>query len=128
MINKALRTQYVQTLYSMRTFIRHLHQQLIELCPVNDKTQSTPILTLYRGQRMSFDDFEKLKNHESGLFSVSNFFSTSATKDVALVYAGESNDETIAMIFELSVDLNHKTNTSFVRIETFSHLGESEHE
>jgi hypothetical protein len=28
MINKALRTQHIETLYNMRTFLRHLHQQL----------------------------------------------------------------------------------------------------
>ncbi|CAF4981223.1 unnamed protein product, partial [Rotaria sp. Silwood1] len=128
MINKALRIQHVETLYNMRTFIRHLHQQLIQLSPINDKTRSISILHLYRGQRMSIGEFEKLKNNEGGLLSVSNFLSTSVSLEVALVYAGESDNETIATVFELRLNLDDKTNSSFACIEQFSQFGEDEHE
>ncbi len=94
LINKALRTQHVETLYNMRTFIRHLHEQLLQLSPVIGQDPPTSTLTLYRGQRMSIREFEKLKNKEGGLLSVSNFLSTSANRELAYIYAGEPDEET----------------------------------
>jgi tetratricopeptide (TPR) repeat protein len=128
LINKALRTRDVETLYTMRTFIRHLHEQLSRFCPISDQISFTSILTLYRGQKMLIDEFEKLKNNEDGLLSVSNFLSTSSSREIAIIYAGESDGETIATVFELTLDLNHNTNSSFACIEQFSYFGESEHE
>lgn len=128
LMNKALRTRHVETLYRMRTFIRHLHQQLTELCPVANHTQSAAILTLYRGQKMSRGDFEKVKNNEGGLLSVSNFFSTSAIQEIAYIYAGQSDDEIVAIVFMIVYDLRHTTMSSFACIEQFSQFGEAEHE
>lgn len=128
LINKALRTRHVETLYNMRTFIRHLHQQLVQLCPTDTRASSTSILTLYRGQRMATDEFEKLKTKQGGLLSISNFLSTSASQEIALIYAGESNDEMTAVVFQITLDLNYTTDSSFACIERFSHFGETEHE
>jgi tetratricopeptide (TPR) repeat protein len=128
MINKALRTQDIETLYNMRTFLRHLHQQLLRLYPKNDKTQSTPILTLYRGQRMSIGEFEKLKNNEGGLLSVSNFLSTSESRELALAYAGQSDNDTIAMVLEFTLNINDKINSSYAYIGKLSQFGEGESE
>lgn len=128
LLNKALRTEHVETLYHMRTFIRHLNQQLTHLCPMGDPNQSGSILTLYRGQRMSIAEFEKLKNNEGGLLSVTNFFSTSRVRELAFFYAGQSDDETVAIVFEVTVHLDQKISSSFACIERFSRFGEDEHE
>ncbi len=50
MLNKALRTQNVEVLYQLRTFIRHLHMHLIDCY---EQQRQSQVLThlLYRGQR-----------------------------------------------------------------------------
>ncbi|UJR24159.1 hypothetical protein I4U23_027125 [Adineta vaga] len=128
LMNKALRTRDVETLYNMRTFLRHLHQELVQLRPKDDHIQSASILTLYRGQKLSFREFDKLKNNEGGLLSVSNFVSTTTSQDVAIIFAGQSDHETVAIVFKFNVNLNDYTNNSFGCIEKFSNFGEAEHE
>lgn len=128
LVNEALRTLHVETLYNMRTFIRHLHQQLTKLFLRDSHTLPTPSLTLYRGLRMPTDELNKLKNNEGGLLSMFSFLSASKSKDIALIYAGESNDETIAVLFQITLNLDRDINTSFACIEHLSHFGESEQE
>ncbi|CAF1300786.1 unnamed protein product [Adineta ricciae] len=129
LLNKALRTQQVEILYYMRTFIRHLHEQLVQLSPEDNHVHLAPTFKLYRGQRMSIREFDlKLKNNEGGLLSVSNFFSTSTNPGMALIYAGESDREEAAIIFNIAIDLNHAKNNPFACIERFSYFGDVEGE
>ena len=128
LINKALRTRDMEPLYNMRTLIRHLQQQILQLSPINDPARSSSTLTLYQGQPMPKDDFLKLQNNEGGLLSVSNFLSTSTDRHVAIAYAGVSDEKTIAVVFELTLDVNHQGKTSFACIESVSSFGDSENE
>ncbi|CAF4802472.1 unnamed protein product, partial [Rotaria sp. Silwood2] len=73
MLNKALRTQEISTLYVLRTFIRDLHNQLMEFC--NTLNVREPLI-LYRGQQMFTSDFDKLRTNQGGLLSVKSFLST----------------------------------------------------
>jgi len=127
-VNKALRNQSVKALYSMRTYIRHLHQKLVELHSIDEKPQSATRLTFYRGQQMPIEEFEKIKKNEGGLLSISSFLSTSTSRLVASIYVGDSDDKTAAVLFELTVDVNDKSNSSFARIEEYSQYGQGEQE
>ncbi|CAF1445515.1 unnamed protein product, partial [Rotaria sp. Silwood1] len=60
MLNKALRKQTIDTLYAMRVFIRHLHEQLDEL---GAKSRISSKTTLYRGQAMANHEFEELQTN-----------------------------------------------------------------
>jgi hypothetical protein len=84
MLNKALRTQEIETMYALRFFIRHLHTQLVQLSKQFSVDRS---IHLYRGQGMFTDEFEKLKANSGGLFSISNFLSTSTDKEAAREFA-----------------------------------------
>ncbi|CAF1578803.1 unnamed protein product, partial [Didymodactylos carnosus] len=59
------------------------------------KTQQTSstVKTLYRGLKLSDNDFHKLKQYEGKLISANGFFSTSGSKQVALMFASESATE-----------------------------------
>ncbi|CAF1494641.1 unnamed protein product [Adineta ricciae] len=126
-LNRALRTQNVEVLYKMRTFIRNLHFHLIQ-CYEQQKSNS-PVSVVYRGQRMSKDEFEKVRNNKGGLLSISNFFSTTEDLSLATIYAGVTSDEETAMIFEISLDssLTDQTNP-FANIQQFSTFGQTEKE
>ncbi|CAF4068859.1 unnamed protein product, partial [Rotaria sordida] len=103
-----------------------------QLARLHRTTRESPhhakTLILYRGQRMLIDEFEKLKNNEGGLLSISNFLSSSTNREVARVYADKSDHEIMAMVFQIILNLNDETSYSFVCIEEFSHIGADERE
>ena len=104
MLNKALRTHQYDTLYVLRVFIRHIHQQLVE----EHKTQSDHPNLFFRGQALDNADFEKIRENEGGLLTISNFLSTSSDREVALTFArGSIQDKRKASILmEITVDKN----------------------
>ena len=102
MLNKALRTHQYDTLFVLRVFIRHLHKQIVQL-QKNDEWKS---MELYRGQGMEKVDFERIRANEGGLMSISNFLSTSASRDVALVFARDalSDRKKVSVLMEFKID------------------------
>jgi hypothetical protein len=101
MINKSLSILDIETLYEMRMIIRDIHYE-VEKRWVEEQENSS-LQWLYRGQKMSTKEFEKLKSNSGGLFSISNFFSTTEYKELAIIYAGVSNDDEIAVLFEIEL-------------------------
>ncbi|UJR16956.1 hypothetical protein I4U23_003854 [Adineta vaga] len=127
MKDDTLRTQNIEVLYKLRTFIRNLHFHLIE-CYQQQKNNSF-ISVVYRGQRMSNNEFEKIQNNKGGLLSVSNFFSTTEDQSLAMIYAGVTNEKETAMVFEISIELSLTDQTNpFANIQEFSTFGEAEKE
>jgi tetratricopeptide (TPR) repeat protein len=126
-LNKALRTQNISVLYKIRTFIRNLHFHLLE-CYQEQKNNSITSV-VYRGQCMSNNEFEKIRNNKGGLLSVSNFFSTTEDQSLATIYAGISNDDETAMIFEIKIEPSlTDTMSPFANIQEFSNFGQAEKE
>jgi hypothetical protein len=108
LLNKALREQDIDTLYSLRYFIKDLHLQLKERHASQQHTPTTTgtgevttsddsdsvIETVYRGQLMSNEEFDKrIQNNKGGFFSVSGFLSTTMHQTLARVYAGDSSNK-----------------------------------
>ena len=80
MLNKALRTNDLETLYVLSLFIRQLHSEIVEL----HRTQ--PIaseLTLYRVQIMNNAGFEQLKSNRNGVLSWNAFIFASGNRENA---------------------------------------------
>ncbi|CAF3674949.1 unnamed protein product [Rotaria sp. Silwood1] len=123
MLNKALRIQDISTLYALRTFIRDLHCQLLELHKANNERE--PFI-LYRGQQMATSDFNKLRASEGGLLSINSFLSTSKNENVALVYAGNTNidvNET-ATLFRIIITSVQRSNVPIARVAALSQFDE----
>ena len=104
MLNKALRTHQYDTLYVLRVFIRHLHQQIA----AKQQTSSADQTILFRGQGMEKEDFERLRVNQEGLLCISNFLSTSFDREVGLRFAREAlNDRRrVSVLMEIKVDKN----------------------
>jgi len=115
MVNKALKSLDIDTLYEIRMFIRDLHYS-IEECFQNEEP-NTSLEWLYRGQHMLIVEFEKLKNNVVGLFSVYNFLSTTEYKELATIYAGQSVDDEIAVLFEIEIKSSFVADIPFADIE-----------
>ncbi|CAF2059368.1 unnamed protein product, partial [Rotaria magnacalcarata] len=123
MLNKALRTQDISTMYALRTFIRDLHNQLMEL---SNAVSETEPLILYRGQQMYTSDFNKLRTNQGGLLSVKTFLSTSKNENVALTYAGTTNISSgeIATLFRITVNLLKHFHIPLANIKEISQFTE----
>ncbi|CAF1450341.1 unnamed protein product [Rotaria sordida] len=139
LLNKALREQDVDTLYSLRYFIKDLHLQLTERHTSQQQTTSNisntaaqTIETVYRGQLMNSKEFDKkVRNNTNGFFSVSSFLSTTAHKELAIVYAGGSNsngDPTVQRVL-FQIDIDKSVNKfPYANISTVSAFDEAESE
>jgi tetratricopeptide (TPR) repeat protein len=137
-LNKALREQDVCTLYSLRIFVSHLYKQLVDMFVSQSQTRreemkhnntNSTTFTLYRGQQMTTQSFEKIKNNVGGLLSFSNFLSTTANKNLALIYAGNTVDNANfnAVLFQLEIDtITNKC--PFADVGSISYFGEAEEE
>jgi tetratricopeptide (TPR) repeat protein len=123
MLNKALRTQDISTLYPLRTFARDLHNQPVDLCNTLDDREP---LILFRGQLISTSDYEKIQDNIGGLLSISSFLSTSLNEKVAFTYAGATNVDTneTATIFRITVNSLRHSNVPLARIQEISQFNE----
>ena len=126
MLNKALRTQDCETCIKMGFFVRELHEQLKQLHSIAG--EATPLF-VYRGQGISYTDFEKLKKSEGGLFSFNYFVSTSYDRSVSFAYADSIQDDPdlIGLLFEMEID-STVSSTPFASLENISYFSDSERE
>ncbi|CAF0986725.1 unnamed protein product [Adineta steineri] len=121
-LNKALRIQDIDMLFKMRFFIVDLHKQLQDL-----HSSAPPLsapLTVYRGQSMSSEEFEKHKSNIGGLMSMNNFLSTSTDKTVAEMFVNASTNEPGMkhILFEIEIDSKIKKQCPFANIEHVSYF------
>ncbi|CAF1273770.1 unnamed protein product [Didymodactylos carnosus] len=121
LINKALRTEEIEQLYIFRLFISNLSTCLGKESQRIQREQAP--INVYRGERLSNVELEKLKANEGKLISINGFLSTSRSHELALRFAckqakrtgvfpvlfhiqcymtGESSDIIFADITELS--------------------------
>ncbi|CAF3809044.1 unnamed protein product [Rotaria sordida] len=85
MLNRALRLLDVDIILKMGFFIRHLHRHIKQLYhEQQSKMRTAAVLTVYRGQGLSIQDFEKMKQSKGGFMSFNNFLSTSRDRNLSL--------------------------------------------
>ncbi|CAF1026329.1 unnamed protein product [Didymodactylos carnosus] len=63
-------------------------------------------MIVYRGQRLTHYEFLKLKNNIDKNMLMNTFLSTTRNRELAVIFAGESNCDYVAVIFEIHVYLN----------------------
>ncbi|CAF1576832.1 unnamed protein product [Didymodactylos carnosus] len=98
-VNRALRSEDIDELYTYRFYIIDLCTQLSKEYQQNlNKHQ---MLKLYRGQLMSNEELEKLRNNIGNLISTNGFFSTTRDINVARLYI-TSNKKSV--LFEIDAD------------------------
>lgn len=122
LLNKALREQELDTLYSLRYFIKDLDsqlayhgclQRLASMFPDNDDKTESSARIIYRGQLMANEEFnQRIRLNIGGFLSINSFFSTTAQQDLAMIYAGNrSNNETSteqSVLFRIEVSYNYQ--------------------
>lgn len=106
-LNKALRTREYETLYELRTFIRHLHEEIT----VRLNKTGWEIPTLYRGQAMETAELDRIRKNIGEPMFFTNFLSTSTNHKTAMRFAEKSltnpkDKEKVKVLFEIKVDKN----------------------
>ena len=126
LLNRGLRTEDIDLLYSFRFFIIDLSIALENECK---KLKNAGWITLYRGQSISARELEELRGNIGALISFNGFLSTSRSADVALGFARKcaATSNTFQMcLIEIRTDPSLKSVVA-ADIEEFSQMkGEQE--
>ena len=115
LLNKALRTENIQLLYTFRFFI-------IDLCKAIEKEsrilKNKGILKYYRGTQIPNDELQKFDQNVGEIISTNGYFSTSKNMQVSLQFASTThlNNNYKAVLFEIDVD-STLDSISFVEID-----------
>jgi tetratricopeptide (TPR) repeat protein len=128
LLNRALRNQESDVIIKMAFYLCDLHKHIAQL----HKEQSKDFrkqFTVYRGQAISREMFEKLKKTKGGLLSFNNFLSTSIAEKIAtgFVNAALKDTTSVGVLFIITVDPSISS-APFADLDKVSYYGESEKE
>jgi tetratricopeptide (TPR) repeat protein len=124
LLNKSLRIQNIDLLFGLRFLIRDIEYQL-------KKYQYSQSVRLYRGQLISNDELEILKQSKGKLISMNSFFSTTLDREVAFFYLDLSNNNSQnnnlkKILFEIDADPCQNGIKPFANIKSLSYFPEEE--
>ncbi|CAM4796161.1 unnamed protein product [Rotaria magnacalcarata] len=105
LINKALRTEDVEQMYTFRYFIQDLYSALTLKHKIFKEYGES--VTLYRGLRLTQLEFDEMTKDEQQLISMNGYLSTSLNPQVAKMYAGEPTltSDKLSIILEIECDV-----------------------
>ena len=89
MLNRSLRLLEADIIVNMGFFIHDLHRQIEHLHQNQISQYRGRPFTVYRGQGLSVEHFQKLEKTRGGLISFNSFLSTSKERGVSLLLCGE---------------------------------------
>jgi tetratricopeptide (TPR) repeat protein len=114
-LNKALRTQNIDVLLLFRFVIGDIYQQL-------KQNQCQSPVRVYRGQVMSAEEINNLRNYVGNIISINSFFSTSVSRQKSMLFLnqiGVSND-LHRVLFEIDADPRLMSSKPFANISKYS--------
>ncbi|CAF1154359.1 unnamed protein product [Rotaria sp. Silwood1] len=103
LLNKALRIQNVDILFLFRNVIRDIFEQL-------RAHQCQEHITVYRGQVISKEELNQLRESMGNIISMNSFLSTTLNRRVAVEFLQESissssvSDDVVPILFEIEAD------------------------
>ncbi|CAF1514581.1 unnamed protein product, partial [Adineta steineri] len=117
LLNKALRMENIDLLFLFRFFIRDIRRQL-------ENNQFSSSVRVYRGQSMSNDELQTIKDSIGGFISINSFFSTSIDRDQALSFLRSSAalNDCQKVLFQIDLDPRLVTTKPFADITNFSYF------
>ena len=119
----ALGSQDINTIFKLRYYIYDLHNQLAKgrASYIQSLPKNKPLLTLYRGQRMSMIDLKKLQDNVGDLISFNSFLSTTNSCEAALFFAGcgqlSDSVSEVSVLYQITVDTRTPHSIPFAKIQ-----------
>lgn len=117
-VNKAIRTKNILNILKCRFFISDIFQQLKQSYSKYVESLEENVLTVYRGQIMTTDEFSMLHKNVNGLISLNSFVFTNTSPDTVFPFNDNANSHSLFefVFFEIELTTNIKTNL-FVKIK-----------
>lgn len=106
MLTYALREFDIELIMKLAFFIRHVHEQIKDLYYKQFTKHDSDNLIVYRGQGMSKNKFEKMRNNNGKLVSFNHFLLTSRNPSVPLDLAqyAATDSNLVGVFFRMQVD------------------------
>ena len=111
-VNAALRKQNIHMIFLFRDFIADIQQQM-------QKHQSNKVLEVYRGQLMTSEELERLKQSIGKLISINSLFSTSTNYSKVLSFL-KLTRALERVVFQIKADPRMATTKPFADISKHS--------
>ena len=105
MLNRGLRVMDAEIIMKTGFFIRHLQQHMDKVH--REQLAQHPItkeFTVFRGQGLFHEYFDKMKKSKGGLMAFNNFLSTSFSREISIGFARQSSPDLIAVLFVMKID------------------------
>ena len=131
MLNRGLRLMDTEIIIKTGFFIRHLQQHMDKVH--REQQAQHPItaeFTVFRGQGLSHEYFDKMKQSKGGLMAFNNFLSTSSSREISIGFARQANSDLIAVLFVMTIDprVCERAAISFVDVKDEGYFKEHEEE
>lgn len=127
-LNEILRSETVDSIFKFRYYIQDLHNHLALLhLDYLKKLKHCSILTLYRGQTMTWKDFEtKFQRNKGNLIAINNFLSTTTDRYIARIFSGdgftENPDIYVSVLYEITIDIRLSHSIPFAKLNDQSNF------
>ncbi|CAF1564305.1 unnamed protein product, partial [Adineta steineri] len=128
MVNRAFRAMDVDMIIKMGFFIADFDRQIQQLYSTQlNKNQFNNHFMVYRGQGMSKEDFEQLKNNQGGLMSFNNFLFTSMNYNDCLKFAKRAMNtpDLVGIQFAMSINPS-RSSVPFASVKDVSYYNDSD--
>ncbi|CAF1150616.1 unnamed protein product [Didymodactylos carnosus] len=120
MLNKALRVQNIDILFTFRFLITDIHNQLVK------ESSDTNLRRLYRGQVISKEELARLRSSIGEFISINSFLSTSRNQKKALQFTQSVQRVDLeCVLFTIKVDSRIKAKP-FADISRLSYFSDEE--
>ncbi|CAF1468336.1 unnamed protein product [Adineta ricciae] len=118
LLNRALRTEDIDVIFKFRSFIVDLHRSIKSGYSEKYQSIDNSNLIVYRGQQLSRNEFEIIRQNIHGLIAMNSFLSTTTNRSLAEIFAGIRNEEEQleAVLFRIVLD-NQLAILSYVEID-----------
>lgn len=104
MLNHSLRILEIDTIAMMGFFMKDVHDQIKKLYLQNSNKQEK--FTVYRGQRMSTEEFDRIVKNINGLITFNSFLSTSTDVETATKFSRNKCEQSnkVPILFQMKID------------------------
>ena len=126
LVNTICRTQNLFLISKIRYYLKHLHEQLTRLY-LNSLVWIPNSVVLYRGQKFTTKEFNKLIRSKGKIIFTTAFLSATSADDVAVVYAGHDAHSNVSLQDEISVIFKTIIRTKTTRSKPFAYIQEYSH-
>ncbi|CAF3921759.1 unnamed protein product [Rotaria sordida] len=131
LFNEALRTENIDFLFVFRFFLADVYNQLRQLYIEQFLNHQIDSLELFRGQFMTIDEFNIIKENVERLISINSFFSTTKDYSVASIFSGFGDQNKplgqISVLFQIEInDTGHSIKRPFASLQEISKIQDEE--